>query len=124
MLSGASEPTLSQPLKKIVAITRAAAGGVQHLALYGMGALQVFQPLGGASCALGRAAEVEQKQGDGERDECDTRQPPRPWPCEDAGDQTAAHHRSPFRQSSSRAQTATAIPASARAMNSQRRLSR
>ena len=80
---GLSEPALTQPLKKIIAITRAAAGDVQHLALNNMGALQVFQPLGDASRAFGRTAEVEQKEDDSERDEDETRQPPRPRPRDD-----------------------------------------
>ena len=44
-------------------------GRVQHLAVGGIVALQGFQPLGGAASALGRAAEVENEQGDGEGDE-------------------------------------------------------
>ena len=62
-----SEPSVPQPLNKIVPITRAICGRIQHLTLNGIGALQLVEPLGGAACALGRAAEVEKKQGDGER---------------------------------------------------------
>ena len=69
MLGGASEPTLAQPIKELVAITRAAAGGHQHLAVDGMGVLQLVEPLGSADCALGRAAEVEDEQYDGDGDE-------------------------------------------------------
>ena len=50
-------------------MTRTAADSVQHLALGGIYTLQILQPLGGATSTLGRAAEVEQKQDDGQRDE-------------------------------------------------------
>ena len=50
------------PVKKIIAITRAAGRGVQHLAADCIGALQSFQPLGGAASAFGCAAEVEDEQ--------------------------------------------------------------
>ena len=119
-----SESTLAQAFAEIVAITRATRSGVKHLALNIMGALQVFQPLGGAASALGRAAKVENEQGDGERGEGIYRQVPRPWPGEDPDHQRAPHQLKPFFQSSTRAQTATAIPPSASAMNSQRRVSR
>ena len=114
----------AQPLNNIVAIARAVCGRVQHLTLNGIIALQLVQPLGGATSALARAAEVEEKQGDGERDEGKTRHPPRPWPGEDPGQQGAPHQRRPLRQSSSRAQTATAIPPSASTMKQPGRLSR
>jgi hypothetical protein len=39
-LGGASEPAIAQALNEIVAAIRAAAGGVQHLALYFMGILR------------------------------------------------------------------------------------
>jgi len=61
-------------------MTRAAACGGQHLALNGICTFQVFDPLGDAARAFGRTAEVEQKEDDSERDEDETRQPPRPRP--------------------------------------------
>jgi len=68
-----SEPAPAQAVKKIVAAARAAAGRVQHLAMDGMGALLVFQPLSGAACSLDRATEVEDEKADGERCEGETR---------------------------------------------------
>jgi hypothetical protein len=115
---------LQEPLKKIVTAARAARGGLQHLAVDGMGALQLVEPFGGASCALARTAEVEKEQGDGEGCEGEDCRPPGLGPGKDPGQQGAPHHRSPLRQSSTRAQIATAIPASASAMNTQRRVSR
>ena len=103
MLSGASEPTLAQPLNKIAAVARAAACGVQHLALDDIFTLQVFQPLSCAARAFGCAAEIEQKQDDREHYQGDTYRAPGPRPCEDAGEQAAPHQRRPFRQSSTRA---------------------
>jgi hypothetical protein len=73
-----SEPTLAQPVKQIITIPRTAAGGMEHLAVDGMGSLQVIDPLCGASGALALAAEVEGKEGDGERCEGVTRRLPRP----------------------------------------------
>jgi hypothetical protein len=109
-------------VKEIIAITRATRGGVQHQAVDGMCALQFFEALGGAACAFALAREVEEEQG--ERDEDNNRHPPRPWPGEYPDREGAPHHRWPFFQSSIRAETANAIPASASAMNSQRRVSR
>lgn len=123
-LGGASEPTVAQAVKKIIAITRATRGGVEHLAVNGMCAPQFIKAFGGAACALGRATEVEEEQGEGERGEDDSRPPPRPWPGEKRPEETRSHQRRPFFQSSTRAQTATAIPASASAMKSQRSVSR
>lgn len=57
-LGGVSEPTPAQALKKRIAITRAAAGSIEHLFLNGIIALQLVQPLGGATGALTAAAEV------------------------------------------------------------------
>ena len=119
-----SEPTVAQPLKQIVATPRAARCRVQHLAVDCIVSLQLLQPLGSATSALARTAEVENEQGNGERNEGKTRDPPRPRPGQEPDQQPAPHHRRPLRQSSTRAQTATAMPPSATAMNSQRRLSR
>ena len=113
-----------QEVNQIVAATRAARGGVQHLAVDGIVVLHGFEPLGGATSALGRAAQVEDEQGDGERDKHEARHPPRTRPGELPDHEAGPHQRRPFFQSSTRAQTATAIPPSASAMNSQRRVSR
>jgi hypothetical protein len=74
-----SEPTPAQAVKKIIAAARATRGGVEHLAVDGMCALQVFEAFGGAACAFALAAEVEEEQGDGESNEGESRQPSRPW---------------------------------------------
>lgn len=71
-----------------------------------------------------RTAQVDDEQGDGECRERGARHSPRPWPGKDPRQQRRPHHRRPCCQSSTRAQTATTIPASARAMNSQRSVSR
>ena len=84
-LGGSSEPAVAQPVKKIVAAARAAAGRVQHLAVDDIVALQCFEPLGGAASALGRAAQVEDEQGDGEGDEGESRCPSCPRPGQKAG---------------------------------------
>ena len=55
-----SEPAPAQAVKKIVAAAKAARGDVQHLVVDGIVALQLVKPLGGAACALGRAAKVEE----------------------------------------------------------------
>lgn len=57
-LGTVSELTPAQPAKKIIAAARAASGG--------------------AACALGRAAKVENEQGDGECDRCECRHAPCP----------------------------------------------
>lgn len=82
---GPSEPTVAQPVEEPVAITRATTGRLQHLSLDGIGTLQVIKPLGGASSALSRAADVQDEQGDGKRDKGVTRSPPRPGPDKDPG---------------------------------------
>ena len=123
-LGEVSEPTPAQAVNKSVATPRAARGRVQHLAVNGICALQIVQPFRGAACALTRPAKVEKKEGDGERSEGKTYRLPRPWPGEKPGQQGAPHQRRPLRQSSTRAHTATAIPPSASAMNTQRSVSR
>ena len=82
---GSSKLPLAQAVKKIIAITRTAAGRLQYLALNGIGTLLLIKPLGGASCALTLAADVQDEQGDGKRDKCMTRSPPRPRPDKDPG---------------------------------------
>ena len=54
---------------EIVTAARAVCDRVQQLAVNGIDALQIVEPLGGAACALARAAEVDKKEGDRERDE-------------------------------------------------------
>jgi hypothetical protein len=58
---GASEPTPAQPLNKIVPMTRAVCGRVQHLAVNGIGVLQIVQPLGSATRALARPEKVKKE---------------------------------------------------------------
>ena len=123
-LRGVSELAPAQAVKKIVAAARAARGRVQHLAVNSIVTLQLVDPLGGAASALGRTAKVEDEQGEGEGCENKPHHLPRPWPGEGSDQQRAPHQRSPFVQSSTRAQTATAIPPSASAIKSQRSVSR
>ena len=89
-----------------------------------MCSLQVIDPLCGASGALALAAEVEGEEGDGEHDEGVTRRPPGPRPGEEPDCEASPHQRRPRVQSSTRAQTASAMPQSARVMNSHRSESR
>ena len=123
-LIGVSKPAIPQPLKQIIAITRAPGRGLQHLPLNIMMSLQMLQPRGRAPSALARTAKVEDKQRDGEGGKRHPRCPTRPRPGEKPGQNGAPHHRVPLRQSSTLAQTATVIPASASAINTQRRVSR
>jgi len=58
---GASEPTRAQALNKSIAIARAVCGRIQHLAVNGIRALQVFQPLGSATRALARPEKVKKE---------------------------------------------------------------
>lgn len=60
-LSGVSEATIAQALKKIIAAMRAAAGGVQHLALDFMCSLRHLQTLGLPPGAFTGTAEVQQE---------------------------------------------------------------
>lgn len=68
----------------------------------------------------GRAAEIEDPEGDGERGEGESRRAQRPWSGQKPGRQRASHQCSLLRQSFTRAQIATAIPPIASALNSQR----
>ncbi len=115
-----SETPVAQALRKLAAVARTASCGVQHLAMDVIGLLRGFEAFDKAAGALGRAAENEDEQGDGERDEVDGRRPPCSWPGEDPGQQAAPYQRSPLRQSSRRAEIATAITPSASTMNSKR----
>jgi hypothetical protein len=54
-----SKPAIPQPLKQIIAITRAPGRGLQHLPLNIMMSLQMLQPRGRAPSALARTAKVE-----------------------------------------------------------------
>ena len=92
----------AQLAKKIIAAARAAGGSLQHLTLNFMRSLQRLQVFSGAACALSRAADINQKQGNGERCAHETCRPPRPIPGQDRVDQTTPYQRSPFFQSSTR----------------------
>jgi len=80
VLGSPSESTLAQPFNEIIAIPSTTTGSLQHLALNGIGALQVFKPLSNATRALACLTEVKDEQGDGERSKGVTRRSPRPWP--------------------------------------------
>lgn len=68
-----SEVTPAQVVKNFVVAARAVRGHVQHLAVDGIGLLQLVQPFGGATSVLAQTAEVDQKQRNGERNEGETR---------------------------------------------------
>ena len=103
---------------------RAAGGCFQHLAVDDIVSLRGIKLFGGAASAFSGAPEVEKKWGDAEDGQRSRRDPSHQRPRTHARKRGIENHLRPFRQSSTRAQIATAMPAKASAMNSQRRLSR
>ena len=59
-----SEPAVAQALSQSIAISRAAGGGVEHLAVDGIVSLSGIKPFGGAPGAFPGAAQAEQEQQD------------------------------------------------------------
>ena len=119
---GRSETPVAHALSEIIAIPTATRGGVQHLALDFMGFLRGVKAFRQPPGAFTGAAEVEQKQDDGERRQQQAQRFARQVAGEDSCD--PADHRCPRFQSSIRAWMATTMPISATAMNTQRRASR
>ncbi|MCC1482766.1 hypothetical protein [Roseibaca sp. Y0-43] len=113
-----SKPPHTQAINKIISVAKATRGRVQHLTLNGINALQLAQSFGGAPCALAGTTEIEDKKGHGQHDEGQASRPPRPRLRKQPDRDATPHQRSPFLQLSTRAQTATAIPPGASAMNS------
>lgn len=98
---------------------RTAGGGVEHLAVDGIVSLSGIKPFGGAPSAFTGAAQVQQEQ----QDRCGGEDQAQRFPRRAMG-QEQADHRCPRFQSSSLAWIVTAIPISAMAISTQRRVSR
>lgn len=100
-------------------ISRAAGGGVEHLAVDGIVSLSGIKPFGDAPGAFTGTAQVNQEQQDrcGGEDEAKRL-------ARRAMGQKPADHRWPRFQSSSRAWMVTAMPISAMAISTQRSVSR
>ena len=103
---------------------RATGGGVEHLAINGIISLPGIKAFGGAPGSFPGEAQVEEEERNSEGRECKPKDLSHDWPGQPSGKHGSDHHRCPLRQSSSRAQTVTIMPASARAINNQRKLSR
>lgn len=114
-----SEPTVAQALSQSIAIRRAACGGVEHLAVDSIVSLSGIKPFGRAPGAFTGAAQVQEDQQDRCCGEDEAQRFARRAMCEEPPD-----HRWPRFQSSSRAWMVTAIPISAMAIRTQRRVSR
>ncbi len=114
-----SELTVAQPVSQSIAISRAAGGGVEHLALDGIVSLSGIKPFGGAPGAFTGTAQVQK----GKQDRCCGEDEAQRFSRRAMG-QKPADHRWPRFQSSSRAWMVTAMPISAMAISTQRRVSR
>ncbi|MBC7139812.1 MAG: hypothetical protein H5U17_14030 [Defluviimonas sp.] len=75
---GGLEPTVAQPLSKLVAITRAASCCLQHLALDIIGLLHGLQAFSEASRSLARPPKRQQEQEHGEDDSAVAQRRPHP----------------------------------------------
>lgn len=114
-----SEPTVAQPVSQSIAIMRAAGGGVEHLAVDRIVSLTGIKLFGGAPSAFTGAAQVQEEQ----QDRCGGEEKAQRLARRAMG-QKPADHRWPRFQSSSRAWIVTAMPISAMAISTQRRVSR
>lgn len=68
MAMAGSEPTVAQPLSKLVAIARTASRHIQHPALNVIGLLRDFKAFSEASRSLASAPKRKQEQENGEID--------------------------------------------------------
>ena len=114
-----SEPPIAQPVSQSVAISRAAGGGVEHLAVDGIVSLSGIKPFGGAPSAFTGTAQVQEEQ----QDRCGGEHQAQRFPRRAKGEEPA-DHRWPRFQSSSRAWMVMAMPISAMTISTQRRVSR
>ena len=85
MAMGGLEPTVAQPLSKLVAIARAASRSLQHPALDIIRLLRGFKALDEASRSLARAPKRKQEQEQGEDDGAVAQGRPNPWSGGDPG---------------------------------------
>lgn len=114
-----SESTIAQALSQSVTIRRAAGGGVEHLAVDRIVSLSGIKPFGGAPSAFTGTAQVQKEQ----QDRCGGEDQAQRLARRAMGEEPKGH-RWPRFQSSSRAWMVTAIPISATAIITQRRVSR
>ena len=98
---------------------RAAGGGVEHLAVDGIVSLSGIEALGRAPSAFTGTAQVQEEQ----QDRCGGEDQAQRFPRRAMGEEPKGH-RWPRFQSSSRAWIVTAMPISATAISTQRRVSR
>jgi hypothetical protein len=98
---------------------RTAGGGVEHLAVNSIVSLSGLKPFGGAPGAFPGAAQVEKEQ----QDRCCGEDEAQRFSRRAMG-QEQKSHRWPRFQSSSRAWMVTAMPISAMAISTQRKVSR
>ena len=98
---------------------RTAGGGIEHLTVDGIVSLLRIKPFGCAPSAFACATQVEQEQQDRCCGEDEAQRFPRRAMREEPAD-----HRWPRFQSSSRAWIETAMPISAMAISTQRKVSR
>lgn len=115
----ASEPPIAQALSQSVTISRAAGGGVEHLAVDGIVSLSGIKPFGRTPGAFASAAQVQEEQ----QDRCGGEDQAQRLARRAMGEEPA-DHRWPRFQSSSRAWIVTAMPISAMTISTQRRVSR
>ena len=94
-------------------------GGVEHLAVDGIVSLSGIKPFGGAPGAFACAAQVQEEQ----QDRCGGEDQAQHFSRRAMGEDPA-DHRWPRFQSSSRAWMVTAMPISAMAISTQRKVSR
>ena len=97
-----SEPTVAQPLSKLVAIARTASRRFEHPTLDVMGLLHGFEALADTPNALTGLAQGPQEQKGRERGGAVTKDCACPWAGGNRAEQSAAHRRPRF-QSSRRA---------------------
>src|SRR5690606_29386674 len=97
-----SEPTVAQPLSKLVARPRTTSRRLEHLALDIIGFLRGLKAFSEASRSLAGPPKRKQEQEQGEDDGAVAQSGPHPWAGGEP-DQERGHHRCPRRQSSRRA---------------------
>ncbi len=114
-----SEPPIAQPVSKSIAISRAAGGGVEHLAVDGIVSLSGIKPFGGAPSAFTGTAQVQEEQ----QDRCRGEEKAQRLARRAMGEEPKGH-RWPRFQSSSRAWMVMAMPISAMTISTQRSVSR
>lgn len=114
-----SEPPIAQPVSQSIAISRAAGGSVEHLAVDGIVSLSGFKPFGDTPGAFTGTTQIQEEQQD-----CCCGEKEAQRLARRAMGEEPADHRLPRFQSSSRAWIVTAMPISAMPISTQRSVSR